>query len=360
MSRALTLAGRGQGEVSPNPLVGAVVVKQNRIIGEGWHRQYGGAHAEAEALEAVRVAGETPEGADLYCTLEPCCFTAPDKHQPPCTNRIIESGIRQVYIANLDPNPKVHGGGVRALRDAGITVRSGLLSAKGACLNRGFFTFQRLGRPFVRLKIAQSLDGRIACANGDSRWITDEAARRTAHRLRSAHDAVLIGRGTALKDDPELTTRLVRGPNPLRVLLDSKLSLPLKARLLHLPDSEKTLVLCAADHDAEKAARMREYGAQVVPLEDLSPAAALGALGDRGIRSVLVEGGGAVVAAFLKAGLWDSLTVFTAPILLGRGIDWTGDLGIDAVRDAVRFAEVSLKHIGKQVLFEGLRESPAC
>ncbi|GMO51339.1 MAG: hypothetical protein Pg6C_16030 [Treponemataceae bacterium] len=230
MARAMTLARRGAGKTSPNPLVGAVVAKNGAALGEGWHKQYGGKHAEAEALDAARAAGFSPKGADIYCTLEPCCFTSPQKHQPPCTDLLIKSGIRRAIIANLDPNPRVNGQGAEKLRRAGIIVENGLLTREGEALNEGFFTFQRLGRPFVRLKIAQSLDGRIACASGDSRWITDEAARKIVHKMRARHDAVLIGRGTVLADDPELTVRLVRGHNPLRVVLDSRLAVPPAAR----------------------------------------------------------------------------------------------------------------------------------
>jgi diaminohydroxyphosphoribosylaminopyrimidine deaminase/5-amino-6-(5-phosphoribosylamino)uracil reductase len=360
MSRALALARRGRGKTAPNPLVGAVAAKQNRIIGEGWHRQYGGPHAEAEALDAALAAGETTEGADLYCTLEPCCFTAPDKHQDPCTKRIIAGKIRRVFIANQDPNPKVNGGGIRALEEAGIHVVQGLLAAEGERLNQGFFTFQRLGRPFVRLKIAQSLDGRIACAGGDARWITDEAARRAVHRMRRAHDAVLIGRGTALADDPELTVRLVKGANPLRAVLDSRLSLPASSRILRLPEPEKTLIFCVEkDYNREKACRLREQGAAVIPLGELSLPGVLAALAAQGARSVLVEGGAAVFTSFLKAGLWDRIAVFTAPLMLGQGISWAGDLGISAVKDAIRLEDVLIKRIGQQVLLDARRKAPA-
>jgi len=357
MARSITLARRGMGKTSPNPLVGAVIAKNKKIIGEGWHRLYGGKHAEAEALDKVLAAGMSPEGADLYCTLEPCCFTAPNKHQPPCTERIISSRIRRVFIANMDPNPKVNGAGVRILEKAGITVQAGLLAAEGESLNEGFFTFQRLGRPFVRLKIAQSLDGRIAAAGGDSRWITDENARRLVHRMRSRHDAVLIGCRTALADDPELTVRLVRGRNPLRVILDSRLSLPDSARLLTLPDKEKTLILCSADAPRKKIAALQNRGVQVVPVNGgLSIQAVLTVLAERGVRSVLVEGGGAVFTSFLKEGLWDRLAVFTAPLVLGQGINAIGDLGIKAVKDALHLHDVSIKTIGDQVLYEGSRE----
>lgn len=360
MFRAMSLARRGAGRTSPNPLAAAVVAKNNRIIGEGWHRRYGGKHAEPDALDAVLAAGESPAGADLYCTLEPCCFTAPDKHQPPCTDRIIKSRIRRVLIANRDPNPRVNGRGIRMLEQAGIAVQSGLLAAQGEKLNEGFFTFQRLGRPFIRLKIAQSLDGRIAAAGGDSRWITGEAARRLVHRLRSGHDAVLIGRGTALADDPELTVRLVRGANPLRVVLDSRLSLPASARLLGLPDKEKTLILCAAEADPHRIAILQDRGIRVIPIAagegiGLSLQRVLDVLADLGVRSVLVEGGAGIFTGFLKQGLWDRLAVFIAPLVLGQGISAVGDLGIKAVKDALHIQDVSFRTIGDQVLFEGAR-----
>ncbi|MDR2484764.1 MAG: bifunctional diaminohydroxyphosphoribosylaminopyrimidine deaminase/5-amino-6-(5-phosphoribosylamino)uracil reductase RibD [Treponema sp.] len=360
MFRAMSLARRGAGKTSPNPLAGSVVAKNTRIIGEGWHRRYGGKHAEPDALDAVLAAGESPAGADLYCTLEPCCFTAPDKHQPPCTDRIIKSRIRRVLIANRDPNPRVNGGGIRMLEQAGIAVQSGLLAAQGEKLNEGFFTFQRLGRPFIRLKIAQSLDGRIAAAGGDSRWITGEAARRLVHRLRSGHDAVLIGRGTALADDPELTVRLVRGANPLRVVLDSRLSLPDSARLLGLSDREKTLIFCAAGADPRRIAILQNRGIRVIPIDagegiGLSLQRVLDVLADLGVRSVLVEGGAEIFTGFLKQGLWDRLAVFIAPLVLGQGISAVGDLGIKAVKDALHIQDVSFRTIGDQALFEGAR-----
>ena len=360
MSRAIALARKGAGKTSPNPLVGAVIVKNGVIIGEGWHRQYKGKHAEAEALDSALKAGFSPAGADLYCNLEPCCYTAPDKHQPPCTDLIVKSGIRRVIIANRDPNPRVNGGGENILKKAGIKVESGLLAAEGEKLNEGFFTFQRLGRPFIRLKIAQSLDGRIAAASGDSStshgksWITDENARKLVHRMRSRHDAVLIGRGTALADNPELTVRLVRGPNPLRVVLDSRLSLPDSARLFTLPDREKTMIFCSAETNPEKISLLKNKGVQVIPVEGgLSLQAVLTALAERGIRSVFVEGGCAVFTAFLQERLWDKLTVFIAPLVLGHGINAVGDLKINTVKNALRLNNVSVRRIGDQLLFEG-------
>ena len=365
MSRVISLARKGTGKTSPNPLVGAIIAKDGKIIGEGWHRQYKGKHAEQEAMDSVLAAGISPQGADLYCNLEPCCYTAPDKHQGPCTDLIIKSGIQRVVIANYDPNPKVNGEGVKILKKAGIKVETGLFAADGESLNEGFFTFQRLGRPFVRLKIAQSIDGRIAAAGGDSRWITDVAARQMVHRMRSRHDAVLIGRGTAMADDPELTVRLVRGPNPLRVVLDSRLSLPVSARLFSLPDRKKTMILCSHEADPEKISMLRNKGIQVLTIncepnnDALSLQAVLAALAGYGIRSIFVEGGSAVFTAFLRQGLWDKLAVFIAPLVLGQGLNAVGDLGINAVKNALHLNDVSFKQIGEQMLLEAsLVEAP--
>ncbi|GHV26675.1 riboflavin biosynthesis protein RibD [Spirochaetia bacterium] len=307
MKRALVLARRGMGKTSPNPMVGAVIARDGRIIGEGWHRRYGGKHAEAEAVGSCLVAGENANGGTLYCTLEPCCFTAPDKHQPPCTELVIKNGIRRVVIAGLDPFRRVNGAGAAILREAGIVVETGLCAEAEAELNRGYYAFQQKGRPFVHLKIAQTLDGRIAAtkvattkvaapegaspkaAAGD-RWITDEAARKIVHRMRAEYDAVLVGRGTVLADDPELTVRLVQGRNPLRVILDSRLGLSDEAKVLGLPDREKTVVVYA-EAEADRAAKLRGMGVEAICLPGMPLGAVLDALGARGVRSVLVEGG---------------------------------------------------------------------
>jgi len=378
MKRALTLARRGRGKTSPNPMVGAVLVKNGRIIGEGWHRRYGGAHAEAEAVQAVSAAGLSPRGADLYCTLEPCCFRAPDKHQPPCTDLIIKSGIKRVCIANKDPFPKVSGKGIAMLEKAGIKVKTGLCSEAGEELNRAFFTCQRLGRPYVHLKMAQSLDGRIAAQDGGARWISCEAARRMVHRLRSRYDAVLIGRGTALADDPELTVRLVKGRNPYRVVLDSRLALPLTAKLLSLPEPEKTIIIHNSDADAARAELLRSRGVELIPIMKSSVPPCreskircerssglcglplqevLAALGKRGIQSVLVEGGAGIFSSFLREGLWDRLSIFTAPIILGGGVNVVSDLGFASMAEAMRFNKGAFRRIGSQIFFEANRET---
>ncbi|GHV83352.1 riboflavin biosynthesis protein RibD [Spirochaetia bacterium] len=364
MKRALTLSRRGLGKTSPNPMVGALIAREGRILGEGWHRRYGGKHAESEAIGAVAAAGETATGATLYCTLEPCCFTAPDKHQPPCAELVIKSGVRRVVIASLDPHRRVNGAGAAMLRKAGIAVETGLFAAAEAEVNRAYRTFQRAGRPFVHLKIAQTLDGRIAAPKAAlhedivsaDQWITDEAARKIVHRMRAEYDAVLVGKGTVLADDPELTVRLVRGRNPLRVILG--LGLPEEAKVLTLPDRKNTLVICAAAA-ADGAAKLRGMGVDVICLDadaterglPLQPV--LEALGAKGVRSVLVEGGSRIFSSFLREGLWDRITVFIAPIILGNGVGAVSGLGINTIRDALRLTDVSFRRVGDQLLFEG-------
>jgi len=385
MKRAFSLALRGKGKTSPNPMVGALLAKNNQIIGEGWHRRHGGAHAEAGAIQAVLAAGLSPAGADLYCTLEPCCFNAPDKHQPPCTDLIIKGGVKRVYIANFDPNPRVSGKGIAILEEAGIEVRTGLCFEAGEELNRAFFTFHRLGRPFIHLKIAQSLDGRIAAPDGGAearrgrtstpdsgaRWISDEKARRMVHRLRSFYDAVLIGRGTALADDPELTVRLVKGRNPLRVVLDSRLSISVDARLFALSEPEKTIIIHNLDADAGKAAKLRSLGAELIPIKAAGKAASgdkagsgglplkkvLAVLGKRGVQSILVEGGAEVFGSFLREGFWDRLSIFIAPMVLGGGVNAVTDLGISSIAQAMRFKKGAFSRFGSQMLFEVNRET---
>ena len=354
MKRAFALARRGGGKTAPNPMVGAVLVKDGRIIGEGWHRRYGGGHAEAEAIQAVLASGLSPAGADLYCTLEPCCFNTPDKHQPPCTALIIKSRIKRVFIASLDPHPRVSGKGAALLKKAGIQVRAGLCSEMGEELNRAFFTFHRLGRPFVHLKMAQSLDGRIAAQDGGSRWISDVPARLMVHRLRAFYDAVLIGRGTAIADDPELTVRLVKGRNPLRIILDSRLAIPETAKILRLPEPEKTIIIHTRRADIRKAEILRSRGVTLIPADanSLTLEKVLAILGKRGVHSVLVEGGAEIFSSFLQKKLWDRLSVFIAPIILGGGVSAFSGTGGVTMDQAKRFKNGSFRRVGSQILFE--------
>ena len=369
MKRALVLARRGEGRTSPNPIVGAVLAKDGRIISEGWHRRYGEAHAEARTLQAALDNDRSPVGADLYCNLEPCCYTAPEKRQPPCTDLIIKSRIKRVYIANLDPNPKVNGGGVAVLQKAGIAVSVGLCAAEGEELNRAFFTFHRLRRPYIHLKLAQTLDGKVAAPDGSSRWISDEAARRITHRLRSRYDAVLVGSGTARADDPELTVRLVKGRNPLRIVLDSRLTISETAKLLNFSDPEKTIIVYSDDKSparTQKAEKLRTKGAELIAIPSSPPLptphsplplkAVLEALAKRGVQSALVEGGAGICSSFLREGLWDRLSLVIAPVILGGGVSSISELGIDSMAQALRFGKGTFRRVGGQTLFQTDRE----
>lgn len=318
MKRALTLARRGR--TSPNPMVGAVVVRDGKIVGEGCHPKAGEPHAEVFALDR---AGSLAKGADLYVTLEPCCHQG---RTPPCADAIIRSGVRRVFAAIADPNPKVGGRGIEILRSAGIDVQVGLMESEARKLNEAYIKRVTTGLPFVLWKAAMTLDGKIATRTGDSRWITGERARKEVHRLRSRYDAALVGIGTALADDPELTARLTnrqgakRDVNPLRVVVDSRASLPPDARVL---DSEaETLVAVTRNAPEEKVEALRNAGARVLVLPawaggrvDLR--ALMVELADRGLNSVLLEGGGELAASMLDLGLIDKGLIFIAPKIVG-------------------------------------------
>lgn len=338
-------------------------MKDGRIIGEGFHERHGARHAEAAALDACR---ESPRGAHLYCNLEPCAAAYPGKLTPPCAPRIIRAGLEQVTVATLDPNPRVSGSGVALLRSAGIQVTVGVQAEAALRLNFPFFTAAHYRRPFVHLKIAQSLDGRIATGSGHSRWITDDAARRVVQRMRAEHDAILVGRGTALRDDPRLTVREVEpglrsAPPPRRVVLDGRLSLPPGARLASDRQARSTMVLTTAAADPARRAALAARGVQVRTVAadaagrvDLDEA--LRTLYQHGIRSLLVEGGAAVYTSLLRAGRFDQLTVFLAPLLIGAGVDAVGDLGSERLTDAVRLHGVTTTAINDQVMVTGYRD----
>lgn len=350
MSLALRLAARGKGRTSPNPPVGAVVVKDGRVVGRGWHRQAGLPHAEVEALEA---AGEAARGATLYVTLEPC------NHQgrtPPCTEAILAAGVARVVFGQRDPNPRVEGGGAARLRSAGLEVAQAL-EDECARFNEAWTKWVRTGLPFGVLKGAVSLDGRLAATSGDSKWISSEVSRRTAHRLRAAHDAILVGIGTALADDPQLTCRLPGGRHPLRVVADSRLRLPATARMLSCPGETLIASLKGAPRDARTA--LEGAGAEVVELPAdasgrVSLAALFGELGRRGVVSVLIEGGSELNAAALEAGLVDKLMIFLAPRLLGgrSAPSLVGGQGAPTVAEGrgLRFQRV--RRLGPDLLIE--------
>jgi len=355
MARALALAARGLGTTSPNPPVGAVVVRRGRVVGEGYHRRAGGPHAEALAL---RRAGARARGGTLYVTLEPCCHLV--KRTPPCVPAVIASGVARVVVAARDPNPKVRGRGLAALRRARLRVDLGIGSAEAEKLIEPYRTLVTSGRPFVTLKAASTLDGKIATARGESRWITGPAARKLVHRLRACSDAMVTGIGTILADDPRLTPRAgARGGRaPLRVVLDPSLRIPLRAKVLRDRKAPALIVTTAQALPAKRTA-LRKIGADVLVLPSrrgrIRWRTLLAELGRRGIASLLLEGGAGVNASALREGAVDRLVYFLAPRLLG-GRDAVGAIGgLSPARlsDALQLKRVAVMRVGPDVLVEG-------
>lgn len=359
MSRALELAARAEGSTSPNPLVGAVIVDSgNNVVGEGWHRRAGEAHAEVNALTA---AGKGARGATAYVTLEPCCHHG---RTGPCCEALLAAGIRRVVIAVGDPNPKIAGNGIRRLREGGVEVTVGVLAKEAARQNEIFLHWITSGRPFVAMKYAMTLDGKIAAASGDSRWITGEAARWYVHRLRNMYDAILVGKNTVLADNPELTCRLAGGHNPLRVILDARLETPLWSKVLHCAEA-KTLVVAGENAAADGiAALQNSKGVEVVTLPlcagRLDLDALLAALSERKITSLLVEGGGEVHGAFLDSGLVDRVYAFVAPRLVGgkHAVTPVSGRGCDRICEGPVLHEVETRQLGSDFMITGriLRE----
>jgi diaminohydroxyphosphoribosylaminopyrimidine deaminase/5-amino-6-(5-phosphoribosylamino)uracil reductase len=352
MDIALHLGARGLGAVWPNPAVGCVLVRDDMIVGRGWTQPGGRPHAETEAL--LR-AGTMARGATAYVTLEPCAHHG---RTAPCADALVTAGVARVVAAIDDPDPRVSGRGFARLEAAGITVETGLRAAEATALQAGFLKRIRVGRPLVTLKMATSLDGRIAVRNGDSRWITGEAARARGHLLRARHDAVLIGRGTALADDPDLTCRLpgLEAASPVRVVADRRLRLPPDSRLARTAKCGPPVwLLTGAGADTACAAALEGAGVALLPVAErdgaLDPEAALAALATRGITRVLVEGGAQLSGALLRAGLVDRVCWFRAPMVIGDdGLGALAALGLDRVADAPRLHHLSVDTVGDDVL----------
>lgn len=352
MGAALTLARRGLGAVWPNPAVGCVIVRDGRVVGRGWTQPGGRPHAETEAL---RRAGDAARGATAYVTLEPCCHWG---RTPPCAEALIAAGLGRVVIAIEDPDPRVAGGGINCLRKAGIAVETGLCAAEASEINAGFFQRVRLGRSLVTMKLATSLDGRIATAAGESRWITGPAARERTHLLRATHDAVLIGTGTALADDPQLTCRLpgLASRSPVRVVLDRQLRLPTASRLFAEARQVPTWVVTTADAELGRQEQLRALGVEIVAAAigvagAIDLADALAHLGARGLTRVLVEGGGRLAASLLRQDLVDRLVWLHAPLLLGGdGIPAVTALGRARLSEMPAFEPVSVEPVGPDLL----------
>jgi len=351
MRQALRLARRGLGKTSPNPMVGAVIVKDDRIIARGCHRYFGGDHAE---VDAIKHAAADVSGATMYVTLEPCTHYG---KTPPCVDAIVRANIGRVVIGTLDPFPEMQGRSLEILKRHRIETVVGVLEDECRALNKVYLKYTSTGMPFVTVKFAQTLDGRIATAAGASRWISSPPSRRIAHRLRARHDAILVGVGTVLADDPELTTRLVPGRNPVRVVLDSRLSIPLEARVLKDQPAARTLVAAAPAADKEKAAALAKMDIEVLTVPpDAAGRVDIGVLmktlAERQISSVLVEGGAAAITSFLRLGLADKLVVFIAPKVLGKGTDSVGELNITDISKTLNLTYEKVYRSGEDIVVE--------
>jgi len=350
MALALKLAAHGEGFVNPNPLVGAVVVKDSKIVGQGWHQSFGGPHAEIFALDE---AGDAARGATLYITLEPCCHYG---KTPPCTDRIIQAGIRRVVIATQDRNPVNDGKGMAALRAAGIEVVDDVLRDEARVQNEVFLKFITTGLPFVHLKLATTLDGRIATKTGDAKWISGEDSRIRAHQMRKKYASILVGVGTVLADDPSLNVRHVVGMNPRPIVLDPAGRIPLSARLLL---GSRNPIVVTQGMPEEKEGQLVAAGADVWRIEAANGAfnlrVLLERLGEANVDSVMIEGGGVTAARFLDAGLVDKISVFIAPLIIGGrdAIPSVGGVGIERMSEALHLHRVTTEWSGADLLYTG-------
>lgn len=359
MRIALDLARKGQGFTSPNPMVGAIVVNGGRIVGRGFHRAAGQAHAEVNAIED---AGQQAAGGTLYVTLEPCNHHG---RTPPCTERILSAGLKHVVVAMDDPNPDVAGGGIAYLEKHGVAVTRGVCEQEARQLNEAFVKYVTTKRPFALVKCAATLDGRIATRTGDARWVSGEASRAYVHRLRHAYDAIMVGMGTVAADDPQLTTRLegMAGKDPVRIVLDSHLRISEKARVLQPGSDADTLVVAGERSDdpgfKEKVAKIEAAGAKVLlaPLKDerIDLDRLMGQLGAMEITSLLIEGGGRVIASAFTAGIVDKINFFYAPKILGGddGVPICRGTGPARMDECLNVRDVTVRRFGNDVMVEG-------
>ena len=355
MQMALDLAVKGEGFTAPNPMVGAVLVKDGRVVGGGYHQKAGGPHAEINAIDA---AGSQAKGATLYVTLEPCNHTG---RTPPCTRKIIEAGIKRVVLAMKDPNPTVAGGGAEFLKQEGVQVTTGVCREQAQKLNEAFVKYVQSGRPFVIAKCAATLDGRIATRTGDSKWVTGEEARRFVHRLRHAVDAIMVGVNTVRTDNPSLTTRLPggRGKDPVRIILDTHLSIPPDAGLLRQASDSDTILVAGRAAGPDRKTAFENQGIRVLESElkdgliDLH--ALMQQLGAMEITSLLIEGGSRVLSSAFGAGIVDKIFFFYAPKILGGddGVPICSGRGAALMRESIAVGNIEVHRFGDDVMIEG-------
>lgn len=357
MTQALELAERGKGRTSPNPMVGAVVVKSAEIVGKGYHEACGRPHAEVNAIDD---AGDAARGADLYVTLEPCNHTG---RTPPCTEKILASGIQRVVVAMPDPNPGVEGGGINYLKRWGVTVETGLCRREAERLNEAFIKWVRTGSPFVILKCASTLDGRIATRTGDSKWVSGESSRRFVHRIRHGVDAIMVGIDTVINDDPSLTARIEdgSGADPVRLILDSRLRIPETARVLNQASNAPTWIITGKGSpvDSKKADAIRKTGARIIETETRDGLIALdplmGMLGRMNITSVLIEGGGRVIGSVLRENVADRVNLFYGPKLFGGddGVPICRGAGPEQMKDCLPVSGIRIERFDDDIMIEG-------
>ncbi len=350
LKETLNLAKKGMGWTNPNPMVGAVIVKNGKIIGKGYHRKVGFPHAEIEALKACR---ESLEGSTLYINLEPCSHFG---RTPPCVDEIIKTEISHVVCCTLDPTPKVSGKGVDILRKAGVDVSVGILKDQARLLNEAFFTFYEKNRPFIALKFASSLDGKIATKTGDSKWITNEESRRYARELRSKYQAVLVGVSTAIKDSPHLGVRIKGKKDPLRIILDPDLRIPLQSHVLR----DENILLVTTSQDSDKKLKLlKQKGVTILVVENKNTLLQelLNYLKNQEVASILVEGGGKTLGSFVDKKLFDKVYAFYAPVIIGgeKAVSVTGGNGVNLIRESVHLKNISHKYFGDNFLLTGYR-----
>jgi diaminohydroxyphosphoribosylaminopyrimidine deaminase / 5-amino-6-(5-phosphoribosylamino)uracil reductase len=352
MRQALALARRGVGKTSPNPAVGCVIVRDGLVVGRGWHKKAGTPHAEVHALNQ---AGALAAGAEVYVTLEPCAHYG---KTPPCAKALVEAKVARVHVAMVDPNPLVAGAGIKMLRDAGIEVEVGLLEGPSRELNRPFIKWIQTRLPYVILKSALTMDGKSATTSGDSKWITSDRARLEVHRLRGTLDAIMVGVGTVLKDDPLLTCRVPGGKDPLRVVVDSTLRIPRHAALLGVHSAARTLI-ATCSRDEAKIRELSSHGVEILSCQESGGRVDLvdlfSRLGALGVQSVLLEGGSHLAGAALRAGLVDRCLIFLAPKLVGGvGLGLFSGEGVAGMAEAIRLEEMTVRRVGVDLLVEGI------